>query len=174
MAVGCVTVVDSALSDAHEISITPASIERSAQAIVVVFILASDAASLSAVAVVVVVLTIIMSSIPVVAAAFAAHVLTVDPMMSVVRHVAWDPNHFIVAGPIARAMVIKWSVADLDRDALCSHSDWSDNARCNNGGEQKFVFNHPPTDHEPTVPANTVSVSRDTFLVWLFACGQLK
>ena len=71
-------------------------------------------ASLSAETVVLVVLTIIVLSIPVVLAAFPAHVLTVDPMMSVMRHVAWNPNHLIVASPIARAMAVERPVADLD------------------------------------------------------------
>ena len=125
--------------------------------------------SLSAIAVAMIVLLIIMAVLPVVPAVFPTDVLAVNPMMPLV--VARDPHHFVVAVPIARAVVVERPVANLDRDAVRSHNGWSKNARRNNGCEQKFVFNHPPTDHALTVPANTVLVARDTFLVWPSAQG---
>jgi len=60
-----------------------------------------------------VVLLIIMTVLPVVPALFAADILAVNPV-PVARHVARDPNHFIVAVPIARAMRVEWPVANLD------------------------------------------------------------
>ena len=55
-----------------------------------------------------------MTSIPVVLTVFPTDVLAVNPMMPEARHMARDPNHFIVAVPIARAMRVEWSVANLD------------------------------------------------------------
>jgi len=55
----------------------------------------------------------IMTAIRVLLAVFPADVLAVDPMMPA-RHVAWDPDHFIVVGPVTGAMGVKWLVANLD------------------------------------------------------------
>lgn len=68
-------------------------------------------------------------------AMFASDVLAVYPMMPKVRHMAGDPNHFIIAGPITRAVVIVGLITNLDGNAS-SHSDWSENARGNDGHEQ--------------------------------------
>jgi hypothetical protein len=80
--------------------------------------LAFDVANLSPVVAAMFVLSIILSivvtSIPVVLAVFTADVLAVNPMMPEARHVARDPDHFIVAVPIARAMVVERPVANLD------------------------------------------------------------
>lgn len=102
------------------------------------------------------IVAVVRARIPVVLVVLSADVLPMNPMMSEVRHVPRDPNHFIAAVPIVRAMVVIWPVAKLDGDALCSHSNWSENARCNNGDEQKFVFNHSLTDHVSSISANTV------------------
>ena len=59
-----------------------------------------------------IVLLIIMTVLPVVPAVFPADVLPVHPMMPLV--VARDPQHFIVAVPIAGAMVVEWPVANLN------------------------------------------------------------
>ena len=67
-----------------------------------------------------IVLLIIMAVLPVVPAVFPADVLAVNPMIPLA--VARDPDHFIVVVPIARAMAVKWPVADLDCDALRSNS----------------------------------------------------
>jgi hypothetical protein len=61
-----------------------------------------------------IILSIVMTSIPVVLAMFPANVLAVDPMMPGARHMARDPNHFVVAVPIARTMVVEGPVANLD------------------------------------------------------------
>jgi hypothetical protein len=103
-----------------------------------------------------------MMAVPFVPPVFAADVLTVNPMVSEMRHVAGDPDHFIVAVPIALAMVIERPVADLDFNAVRSNSGRNKNARHQNRSEQKFVFNHPATDHALIVLANTALVACDT------------
>ena len=98
---------------------------------------------------------IIMLAVQVVVVVFPADVMAVDPVMPDARHVARDPNHFIAAAPIARAMVVIWPVANLDFDASRSNSGGKKNIRRNNGDEQKFVFNHHTTDHARAALANT-------------------
>jgi hypothetical protein len=53
-----------------------------------------------------------MTVLPVVPTVFPADVLAVNPIMPL--FVARDPYHFIVAVPIAGAMVVEWPVANLD------------------------------------------------------------
>ena len=89
-----------------------------------------------------IVVSIIMTAVPVVLAMFPTDVMAVNPMMPPLRHVARDPDHFIVAIPIARAMVVEWPVANLDLNAIRSNSGGEKNTRRNNGDEQKFVSNH--------------------------------
>jgi hypothetical protein len=86
-----------------------------------------------------IVLSIVMTVLPVVPALFPADVLAMDPMMPLA--VAWDPDHCIVAVPIACAMVVEWPVANLDLNAIRSNSGGKKNTRRNNGDEQKFVSN---------------------------------
>jgi hypothetical protein len=74
-------------------------------------------------------------------AVLPADVMAVNPMVPV-SHMAWSPSHFIVARPIARAMVVEWPVVNLDFDALRSNSGWKKETHRNNSDEQKFVFNH--------------------------------
>jgi hypothetical protein len=93
-----------------------------------------------------IVLPNIMMAVEVVPAVFRAEVVAVDPMMSKARHVARDPNHFIVARPVARAMAVVWTIANLDFDANRSNSGGKKKTRRNNGDEQKFVFIHYPTN----------------------------
>jgi len=92
----------------------------------------------------VVVVMLIMTLVPVVLAVLPASVLAVNPMMPA-PHVPRSPNHFIVVVPIARAMVVEWFVANLDLD-IRSNGGRNNNARRNNGSEQKFVFNHCTID----------------------------
>ena len=74
--------------------------------------MAFDVANLSPVLAAMLILSIVVISIPVMLAVFPADVPAVNPMMPLV--VARDPDHFIVAVPIARAMVVERPVADLD------------------------------------------------------------
>jgi hypothetical protein len=91
--------------------------------------------------IVVVIIVIIVVIIMVVVAVLAADVMTMDPVMAV-SHMTWNPGHFIVARPIARAMAVVWPVANLDFDPLRSNSGGKKETHRNNGDEQKFVFNH--------------------------------
>jgi hypothetical protein len=75
-----------------------------------------------------------------VAALFPSDVLAMNPMVPLA--VARDPDHFIVAVPIARAVVVEWPVANLDLNAIRSNNSGKKNTRRNNGDEQKFVSNH--------------------------------
>lgn len=70
--------------------------------------------TLSTISVALVVFSIITTSIPVVLTVFPTDVLAVNPMVTEARHMAWDPDHFIVAVPIARAVVVERPVANLD------------------------------------------------------------
>ena len=88
---------------------------------------------------------IVMTLVSVVLAVLSADILAVNPMVPAL-HVPRGPNHFIVVVPIALAMVVEWSVANLDLDAIRSNGGRNKNARGNNGSEQKFVFNHCTTD----------------------------
>jgi len=87
-----------------------------------------------------IVLSIIMTVLPVVPALFPADVLAMNPMMPLA--VAPDPDHFIVAVPIARAMVVGWPVANPNLNPIRSNSGGKKNTRRNNDDEQKFVSNH--------------------------------
>jgi hypothetical protein len=60
---------------------------------------------------------LIMMMIP---AMFSANVVAVDPLMVVVGPMAADPNHFIVAAIIARAVAVIRPVTDLNAEALRS------------------------------------------------------
>ncbi len=107
-------------SDAQEVRMTPARIENSEVTMVSFFIVEMGCRFrklyyrpvLSAVVVAMIVLLIIMMVLPVVPALFSADVLAVNPMIPLA--VARDPDHFIVASPIAGAMGVEWPVANLD------------------------------------------------------------
>ena len=47
-------------------------------------------------------------------AVFAAAVMTVDPMMAVLRPMAGNPDHFVVAFPVTRTVTVVWPVTDFD------------------------------------------------------------
>ena len=77
---------------------------------------------------------IVIVVVIIVVAVLAADVMTMDPMVAV-SHMAWSPCHFIVARPIARAMIVEWPVANLDFEALRSNSGRKKDTRHNNGDE---------------------------------------
>ena len=45
---------------------------------------------------------------------FAAFVMAVDPMVTVLRPMAGHPDHFPIAFPVAWAMAVIWLVTDFD------------------------------------------------------------
>lgn len=109
------------------------------------------------------IVTVVVAPVPIVAAMFSADIMAVNPMVPKAGHVAGYPDHFVFTTPIARAMIIKWAVANFDLDAIGSNSCRDQNARRQNGQEQKFVFRHAVTDHARVPAANTVLVVRHAF-----------
>jgi hypothetical protein len=85
-----------------------------------------DYAIAGLVAVVVVMIVIVIIALIIVTTVLPADVMAVDPMVPL-SHVAWNPGHFIVALPIARAMAVEWLVANFDANSL----------RLNGGPESK-------------------------------------
>ena len=57
---------------------------------------------------------------------FAANVMSVDPMMVVLRPMAWNPDHFIFTLPVTRAMTVVGPVAEFDVNSR----------RCRTGGPE--------------------------------------
>ena len=47
---------------------------------------------------------------------FAAPVMAVDPMMTMLRPMAGHPDHFPIAIPVAWAMAVIWPVTDFDAE----------------------------------------------------------
>ena len=49
---------------------------------------------------------------------FTSPVMAVDPMMTVLRPMAWNPDHFIFTLPVTRAMAVVWPVTEFDSNSL--------------------------------------------------------
>jgi hypothetical protein len=47
-------------------------------------------------------------------AMLAPVVMTVDPMMTMVRPMAGHPNHFVIAFPVTRTMAVVWPITEFD------------------------------------------------------------
>ena len=61
----------------------------------------------------------VMATIAAMAAAvLGPDVVAVDPTASDAGSMAWDPNHFVVARPITRAVAVVRPVANRDADSL--------------------------------------------------------
>jgi hypothetical protein len=85
----------------------------------------------------------VMMAVPVVAPMFSADVMAMNPLTPVPGPVAGNPNHFIVAGPIAGTMAVVGPVADLDAEALRLDSgDRNKSTGRKHRGDQKFFLNH--------------------------------
>jgi len=69
-------------------------------------------------------------------AVFAASVMAVDPMMTVLRPMAGYPDHFIFALPVTRAMAIVWPVTDFDANPCRLDGGPQSGARNSNRDEQ--------------------------------------
>jgi hypothetical protein len=72
---------------------------------------------------------------------FGPRVVTVDPMMFV-SHVARNPDHFIISGPITWAMAVVRSIADFDLDGARPQSSRRKEARRDSGDDNKILFIH--------------------------------
>jgi hypothetical protein len=81
--------------------------------------------------------------VPMVVAMFASPVMPVDPMVTVVRPMAWDPDHFVVALPITRAMAVVRPVTEFDaKSRLCGKGGPESEARHDQRNEQYCFLNH--------------------------------
>lgn len=77
---------------------------------------------------------IVMTMVP---AMFATHVMSVDPVMTVVRPMAGNPDHFIFALPVTRAMTVVWPVTEFDaKSRLCRKGGPESEARHKKRNEQ--------------------------------------
>jgi hypothetical protein len=52
------------------------------------------------------------------AAMLTAEVMTVDPMMTVIRPMAGHPDHLVFALPVTWAMAVVWPVTEFDSKSL--------------------------------------------------------
>ena len=78
-----------------------------------------------------------------VAAMFPALVMTVDPVVAVVRPMARDPDHFIFALPVTRAMTVIRPVTEFDaKSRVCRKRGPESEARRNKRNEQYCFVNH--------------------------------
>src|SRR5213592_3985997 len=90
----------------------------------------SSAVIVAIIAVIAVIAGIIVAvaTFPIVPAMFATDVMTVDPTMTVLGPVAWDPDHFIVAFPVAGAMSVIWPIPDFNPESLRRKGSGENNA----------------------------------------------
>ena len=81
--------------------------------------------------------------VPMVPAMFTPLVMTVDPMVPVVGPMAWDPDHFIFALPVTRAMTVVRPVTEFDaKPRVCRKRGPESEARRNKRNEQYCFLNH--------------------------------
>lgn len=90
----------------------------------------------------------------VVPAVFATIVMTMDPPM-VLGPMALDPNHFVAAVPITRAMAIEWLVTNLDLNPVRSAGGRYKDARRKNREKQKSISSHDRIHRACSAIANT-------------------
>ena len=72
---------------------------------------------------------------------FAPHVMTVDPMVSVLRPMARHPDHFVFAFPVTRTMTVVRPVTDFDAKSLRLRGGPESEARDHNRDEQQDFVN---------------------------------
>jgi len=83
-----------------------------------------------------IIIPVVMAIPVVVAAVFAADVMTVDPVVAVIGPMARDPNHLPIARPVAGAMAVIGPVAYFDAEALCRNGSRENDAGDRERGEQ--------------------------------------
>jgi hypothetical protein len=86
-------------------------------------------------AVVTLIMTFIVTAFPM-PAVLATDVMTVDPLLAVMRPMTWNPSHFPIARPIARAMAVIRPVAYFDAEALRRDGSRKNDAGGRDRGEQ--------------------------------------
>lgn len=75
-------------------------------------------------------------------AVFAAAVMAVNPMMTVVRPMAGDPDHFVFTLPVTRAMTVIWPITQFDSDSLRLDGAPESEAGSGNRCEQQCFLIH--------------------------------
>jgi hypothetical protein len=88
------------------------------------------------------VIVAVVAAVLFVAAMFAATIVAVDPMMSVLRPMAGLPNHFEVVIPVTRAMTVEWPVTQFDAEFRPLQSGPESNARDGNRHEEQYFLDH--------------------------------
>src|SRR5205085_10102760 len=69
-------------------------------------------------------------------AMLAPAVVTVDPVMTVLRPVAGHPDHFVFTFPVTRTMAVVWPVTEFDAKPLRLHGGPESEARGANRREE--------------------------------------
>ena len=72
---------------------------------------------------------------------FSTHVMTMDPMMAVLRPMAGHPNHFVFAVPVTRTVAVVRPVTDFDANPCRFNSGPESEAR-RDRHEQQYFLNH--------------------------------
>jgi hypothetical protein len=75
-------------------------------------------------------------------AMLAAEVMTVDPMMTVLRPMAGHPNHLVFAFPVTWTMAVIWPVTEFDAKPCRLNSGPESEARNADRYEQQYFLNH--------------------------------
>jgi nucleoside recognition membrane protein YjiH len=71
-----------------------------------------------------------------VVATFTANIMTVNPMMTVFRPMAGNPDHLVVTFPVTRTMAVVWPVTEFNSKTLRLKSAPESEARNANRHEQ--------------------------------------
>ena len=88
------------------------------------------------------VIVAVVAAVVFVAAMFAATIVAVDPMMSVLGPMAGLPNHFEVIFPETRAMIVEWPVTQFDPNSFRLNGGPESNARDGNRHEEQYFLDH--------------------------------
>jgi flagellar basal body-associated protein FliL len=89
--------------------------------------------------VVIVVVVIVMMMM---VAMLAAHVMTMDPMVTVLGPMARDPSHFPIVIPVGGTVTIIGPIPDFDVEGLRLDGSRENKAQRDNRHEQKCFLNH--------------------------------
>ena len=93
------------------------------------------------IAVVVMVVAIVVA-ITVVVAVLAADVMTMDPMVAVLRPMTRGPSHLPIVVPVTGAVAVKRPITDFDAEVLRLDGSRENKAHCDDRDEQECFLNH--------------------------------
>jgi hypothetical protein len=75
-------------------------------------------------------------------AMFAAAIMAVNPVMTVLGPMARHPDHFVVTLPVTRSMAVIWTVTDFDVKSRVSPKRGPESEARRDGREQQCFVNH--------------------------------